>query len=692
MVRSFDRFPSASVGSPSVSASTVPTVHSVEANNNNAQLEQKKKKKKQKIKLSLGEDENTERGNWSGKLDFILSSIGLAVGLGNVWRFPYLCYENGGGAFLIPYTIMLAFAGLPLLYFELALGQFASEGPLSIWKISPMFKGVGYAMLIVTSLCSIYYNVIIAYVIFYFFASLTSELPWKDCSHTWNSASCTSFGEIFFSLQILQVIWIPINANCPECRDMYMHSVTENEYTVMASNVSKLKSSAEDYWERYVLDLSPSIEQPGNIRWSLALCLLLGWVIVFLCLIKGIKSTGKVVYFTALFPYFVLFILLIRGATLPGSMRGIKYYIIPDFDKLGSAQVWGRAAIQIFYSLGPAWGSMLTMSSYNRFHNNCYRDAIIIAVVNCGTSILAGFVIFSVLGFMSTEYNIPVDKVTDSGPGLAFVAYPAGLSMMPGAPFWSAVFFFMLFTLGLDSQFAFIECIVSAFSDEYPRKLRPHKILFTLCVCVLFFLLGLPQVTQGGIYWMKLLDWYAVGFSLLVIGLFEICVVMYVYGYGRFSNDVQSMIGFPPNWYWLICWVGITPLSIVAIIVFYAILQEPITYNDQKYPAWASTLGWLTVALALMWIPLWAVFKAWLCNPSVFAEMLNPTSDWGPALEQHRLHRKKLDEEMTDEKEIRPHDITIDSIDFRVPYGMMNAYANSAYSSRSDLTFYESHV
>ncbi|XP_044515797.1 sodium-dependent proline transporter [Gracilinanus agilis] len=135
-------------------------------------------------------DFTADRGNWTGKLDFLLSCIGYCVGLGNVWRFPYRAYTNGGGAFLVPYFIMLTICGIPLFFLELSLGQFSSLGPLAVWKISPLFKGVGVAMLIIVSLVAIYYNMIIAYVLFYLFASLTSDLPWQHCGNWWNTELC----------------------------------------------------------------------------------------------------------------------------------------------------------------------------------------------------------------------------------------------------------------------------------------------------------------------------------------------------------------------------------------------------------------------------------------------------------------------------------------------------------------------
>ncbi|XP_072040069.1 sodium- and chloride-dependent glycine transporter 1-like [Amphiura filiformis] len=583
------------------------------------------------------EDENKERGNWGSKFDFILSSVGFAVGLGNVWRFPYLCYKNGGGAFLIPYIIMLALAGLPMFAMELGFGQFTSKGCIGIWTMAPLFKGIGIAMCIITGIVCVYYNMVIAYTLFYFFASFNKVMPWSGCDNYWNTANCT------------------INtAN---------DSISENG--TVGFNETTTRPS-EEFWNNYVLGRSEGMHDMGPIRWQLCLCLLLAWIVVFLCIFKGVKSSGKVVYFTATFPYIVLFILFIRGVTLPGAADGVLFYIKPDFSKLYDATVWKDAAVQIFYSLGAAWGGLHTLASYNKFHNNFQRDAIMIALINCGTSVFAGFVIFSVIGFMAHDSGLPISEVADSGPGLAFVAYPEALARMPVSALWSLLFFFMLFTLGLDSQFVMLETLITAVVDElkeYIPNIYVFKTRITIGACVLGFLLGLPMTTNGGIYLLTLMDNYSAGFSLLLVAMLECIVVSWVYcnqerwwfgcgsrsgtffmstGASQFVQDMKVILKFDMNWYWRACWMVISPAILLFIFIFFCVTYGPLTYQEYTYPPAMEFLGWCMVLAAVLVIPGYMVYflLAKAKGDGIMERLafsVTPAEDWGPALNKHRL-------------------------------------------------------
>lgn len=161
-----------------------------------------------------------------------------------------------------------------------------------------------------------------------------------------------------------------------------------------------IKTNFIPFYRRQVLEQhrSDGLNALGPVKPALALCVFGVFVLVYFSLWKGVRSAGKVVWVTALAPYVVLLILLVRGITLPGADEGIRYYLTPEWHKLKNSKVWIDAASQIFFSLGPGFGTLLALSSYNKFNNNCYRDALLTSSINCLTSFLAGFVIFSVLG------------------------------------------------------------------------------------------------------------------------------------------------------------------------------------------------------------------------------------------------------------------------------------------------------
>ncbi|XP_026202361.1 sodium- and chloride-dependent neutral and basic amino acid transporter B(0+) [Anabas testudineus] len=576
-------------------------------------------------------DENTERGNWASKREYILSTIGYAVGLGNIWRFPYLAYKNGGGAFLIPYFVMLVVTGIPLYFLESAFGQFCSQGPINIWRAVPILQGVGVAMVMVTLIVSVYYNVIIAYSLYYMFASFQFPLPWSGC-FSWADSNCSNTPIVSCNVSgVLVANWTHENSSCP----------SSDLITV------PVQSPSEQYWDRVALQRSSGLDETGPVVWHLALCLLLSSVLVAAALIRGIKSSGKVVYFTATFPYVVILILLIRGVTLEGARDGIEFYVgfQSNLTKLTEAQVWKDAATQTFYSLSIGWGGVMTLASYNNFHNNVFKDSFIITLTNAGTSVLAGFAIFSILGHMAHIYKMNVSEVVKEGFGLAFIAYPDALSKLPVSPLWSILFFFMLLTVGLDSQFAGIEVIITCLLDAFPKIFKSKRALLTLTTCSLLYLLGLPCVTQAGIYWVTLIDQFVASWVLLFLALLEIIGVCYIYGGNRFIKDIEMMLGHKSFAFWLwwrMCWFFISPCIIVVILVWSLMTFTPPSYGAVQFPVWGLALGWCMIVFILLCIPVTAVYKMKSAEGNPWKRLktlCSPSEEWHPYLDVHRGER-----------------------------------------------------
>ncbi|XP_012274916.1 sodium- and chloride-dependent glycine transporter 1 [Orussus abietinus] len=563
---------------------------------------------------------NPDRGAWGNKMEFLLSCAGYAIGIGNVWRFPYLCYRNGGGAFLVPYLLMLFLCGIPLFFMESSMGQFGGTGCITMFRMSPLFKGAGFAIVIVNVICTMYYNVVISYPLLFLVKSISGKVPWEDCDNSWNTYRCLKLGAEIFN---------------------------QRNSSDQIELIERTKTPADEFFHNHILEISDGIDEMGGIVWPLFWCNIASWLVVFLCICNGVKSVGKVVYFTATFPFVVLLVLFVRGVTLPGAMDGILFYITPNWSQLTNLKVWADAAIQIFFSLGPGWGGIVNMASYNPFRNNNRLDSILVPILNCGTSIFAGFVVFSVLGFMSFRTGLPVSTVATGGPGLAFVTYPEAISMLPFPQLWSVLFFSMLYFLGMDSCFVQIEAIISSITDEYPA-LRKRKHLVVLVSIFVLFLGSLFFVTNGGMYILQMFDWYAASVSVISICLVEVIVVGWTYGCENFVQDIEFMIGEKLHPWWPLCWKYTTPIILSFIFVTTIIFNTRLTYNGVEYPEWAISFGWTICMVSIICIPGYAIIH-FIITKGTFKEKfeigVNPTPEWGPQKAEDReaweAYRKK---------------------------------------------------
>lgn len=271
-------------------------------------------------------------------------------------------------------------------------------------------------------------------------------------------------------------------------------------------------SPAEDYLNGRVLGLTLNIEgdlhtwkEYGKIQWELALCLMLTWILVTMILIRGVRSLGKAAYVITLSPYFVLTALLAYSATLPGAGNGISYFLTPEWEKLGEIRIWSQAASQILFSLSVGFGSQLVLASYNKFENNTHRDTFLIAICNSLTSIYAGFVVFSILGFLEYQTQTDIENVVQQGINLAFISYPTAILEMDVPPLWSFLFFFMLINLALSSICGGMQVLMSFITDEKP-SLKKYRLWILIGLSVIFYLSGLTMVTNGGIHLFTLFN------------------------------------------------------------------------------------------------------------------------------------------------------------------------------------------
>ncbi|XP_069125071.1 sodium- and chloride-dependent GABA transporter 2-like [Argopecten irradians] len=592
---------------------------------------------------SIGSDEVknevSKPEQWGNKVDFFLSVLGLVVGFGNVWRFPYVCMKNGGGAFLLPYLITIFLLAIPVYFMEAALGQYSGRSMRDVWIFCPLIQGLGLGLLFLMILCVWYYVMLTTWVIYYLYQSFTSPLPWSTCGNQWNTPDCFSFLDMGSSGSS-SVNSTGINGT--------VYNVTSNYSVTNVSSSNKtgitfLKghSSEEEFWQYKVLDITAGFNDFGSLKGHLALCLLVTWIIVYLCVIKGIRSSGKVVYVTATLPYILLTIILVRSLTLPGSVDGIIFFLKPDFPSLLNSQVWIQAAIQVFYSMGIGWGIHITLSSFNKFNNNCYRDAFLLTLAGEGTSVFAGLVVFSALGFMAHTANMPVEDIVKSGPGLGFIAYPQALAQMPYSNLWAVLFFLALLTVGLDSQFAFTETVCEYLESSFPRLGR-RRVLFRAALAVLGFLASLIFCTRGGVYLFQLIDWYCAAFSPILFTLMTCVTVSWVYGAERFCRDIEMMLGRTVPLYIRFCWCFISPILALGLMVTSLVTYVPPTYGDYTYPWYAATVGWVFACSSVIPVVVVGISVLWNAPGDTLYQRLlwslKPTDDWKPSCKREVDH------------------------------------------------------
>ena len=600
-----------------------------------------------------GEGEEPERQQWDSPIEFLLSCISMSVGLGNVWRFPFTAYENGGGAFLIPYVLVLLFVGRPLYLMELGLGQFSSSGSVRVWDMAPAFGGVGYGQVLATGCVTTYYCSLIGLSIYYLGMSCYPILPWTLCSET--------LGEP-------EQICIPSGGNKSEFVDCFGANDTVLNSTIcvkapgnveniteMTTNVTVI-SSAEQFFRFGVLkeksDISDGLGLPDP---PLAGCLAVCWLLIYLSLRKGVSSSGKVAYFTAIFPYVVMLIMLVRGLTLPGAGKGLKFFFTPQWEKLGSLKVWYAAVTQSFFSLSVGFGTLTTYSSYNKFRHNTNRDALIISFADTATSLLAGTIIFSILGHLAHELDLNVEDVVKSGGGLAFVSYPEVLAKFTFAPqLFAVLFFLMLITLGLGSAIGLFSAVTTTICDSFPDTNR--KSIIKVC-CAVGLAIGMFYITPGGQIMLDMVDYYGGTMLILALASLEVIAVNWIYGTNVLTRDFNFMLGTELSIYWRFCWGILCPV-LLPLLFFYVLFTQAGVPN---IPELAQVFGWIIAVFGILVVPfhfvlsiiadeegeffqrLIATFKSGLLGQKI-KELFRPNSAWGPTSIEERTNWQKFQE------------------------------------------------
>ncbi|XP_072613005.1 orphan sodium- and chloride-dependent neurotransmitter transporter NTT5-like [Vulpes vulpes] len=581
-----------------------------------------------------------------------LMQVAFSIGLGSIWRFPYLCHRNGGGNFILMYFFMLLLFGIPLLYMEMIMGHWLRMDNIRVWKqLVPWLGGIGYASILVCILISLYNSIIITWSISYLGNSFDNSLPWNQC---------------------------------PLVK------------TINVTDLSCLQTVSHQYfWYHTTLSASGHIEEGvESLVVHLTLGIFAAWCLLFLTMITGLKTPMPMLIFTVFLPYILLFCFLIRGLFLEGATASLRHMVTTEFSSWASLDLWRQAGGHVLYSLGLGMGITINFASYKVGEDNYIQVASLVALVNLVTSLLATSIIFIVLGFWTStsghtcveksilklknlikkgmlpqdakppedmlylttlDYLDWISKLPQylqyqviyfspscsikmqkekfmEGPGLAFVAFSQVISLFPGASFWAILFFLALVIMGLSTSIQILEGIVSPLQNSISTFRRYPKLLSVL-ICLGGFLGSLVFTSQAGSYIMSLFDDYLIPLTLVIIVTFQNVALACIYGARRVREEIFSDLGRLLWSFFTVLWCYVTLPGLLALTTIYimqlyqTVPPYYIAWNSSmsqevKQPYLQSTLGWVTFLsiLTLLPIPVHPLYHWWYLQDHIASD------------------------------------------------------------------------
>lgn len=456
------------------------------------------------------------RGQWGTRAGFILAAIGSAVGLGNIWRFPYMVASFGGGAFMIVYLIAMFTAGIPIMVLEFSMGHKTHKSAPGAFKfLNPSWEWLGWLQVFTCFGIVIYYSVIIGWSLAYGLFSLKGLV--------WGSDTAG----FFF-----------------------------NEY-LKVSDGFKL----------------------GSFNPQVAIPLIIVWIIILISVIGGVKDgieKANKIFMPLLF--ILILIILIRGLTLEGAFKGLDYMFKPDFSKILDPNVWIAAYGQVFYSMSIAFGIMVTYSSYLSDDSDISNNAFMTGFADTSFSLLAGITVFSIIGYMAGAQGKEVSEVAGNGGiGLAFIVFPEAVNSLPGLNgIFGAVFFLVLAFAGLTSAISLSEVVISSFIDKFHYNRKKASIV----IMIIQAAISMVYATGGGLYILDIVDHFINNYNIVISGLIELVLIAWVYKLNDFKDLINKVSEFRIGIWWDFCLKFLTPIFLAVFLALKLITDFKMPYEN----------------------------------------------------------------------------------------------------------------
>lgn len=495
------------------------------------------------------------RERWSSEGAFLLASIGSAIGFGNIWRFPMLAFEYGGGAFLVPYLLSLFIVAIPMVVLEFGLGQLCQRGHVRlVRRLEPRAEGFGWAPAVGSFLITQYYNALLAYAAVYFVRSFASPLPWEAPG------------------------WTPTR-----------------------------------FFYDGVVQPSGSVEALGGIVPGLAVAYCVVWGLVYAGVRGGARSLGWLNNLVMPAPFAILLVLLARGLSLEGAGEGVRALFRPDWAVLRARpDVWLVAMGQILFGVSAGMGVLTTYASYSPRSARAVRAAFVVCLSNSAFSVLAAVAVFAFLGHMAHEQGRPLGEVVSGGTALAFEVFPHAVALLPLPQLWAAAFFLMLLNLGLSSAASDVTPLAVALSEAAARSRRPWlgPTVAARAPAVLHGLgcaTGLIYVSGAGLYWIDVANHFIPMLNTVVTCLGECLLVTATVGARPLADAIARASGETAGLgllAWL--WKAVIPASLAVMLAVQCFAEARSPFGG--YPGWVLALGWVMALGPLVAIPIvWAL-------------------------------------------------------------------------------------
>ena len=369
----------------------------------------------------------SQQAQWDSTLSFILAMIGAAVGLGNIWRFSYVLYSNGGGSFFIPYFVAIAIMGIPFLFLEYGLGfSFKDSFSNILKKINPKFEIVAWILVTFVFVVVIYYMVILSWDLIYFITSF---------SFGWGTDTAAFFSNVVGGTDNLACV----------------------SYFLIPTSIGVI------------------------FLWAVL------WYISHKSIDEGIGRFSKVLIPLL---FIIMAFIVLYSLTLPGAGLGIETLLTPDWYKLLDVNIWLAAFSQIIFSLSMGQAIALIYASYLPGKSRLTDNVLIVVFSNSAFEIFTAFGVFSILGFMSLNSGTPISELITEGTGLIFIVFPLIFNIMgPIGRIIAPLLFLAILFAGITSALGFLEPMINSVSSKFGMSRKKAVTVLSIIGCIFSLML-----------------------------------------------------------------------------------------------------------------------------------------------------------------------------------------------------------